>query len=151
MVDWEWNKLNMSIIMKEGGLKIRFWWAKSILRALFDCLSSQGWCTKIWDKQESRHKYWATCSSIRSFARTAHWVACSALLISLTPLLEGKWMIGCLKMPWFCSIVWWRQEGSRFQCGKCYGESTFGGNFVCPLFLVSERRQRWEISLVVAQ
>ena len=30
--------------------------------------------------QESRLKYWATRSSARSFARTAHSVACSALL-----------------------------------------------------------------------
>ena len=36
--------------------------------------------------QESRCKYWATCSSIRLFASTAHSCACSALLV-------GKWMI----------------------------------------------------------
>ena len=26
----------------------------------------------VWNKQESRRKYWATRSSVRSFARTAH-------------------------------------------------------------------------------
>ena len=33
--------------------------------------------------QNNRLKYWATCSSIRSFARTTHWFPCSALLASL--------------------------------------------------------------------
>ena len=36
------------------------------------------------NSQESRCKYWATCSSIRSFARTAHLFACSAQLALLT-------------------------------------------------------------------
>ena len=35
--------------------------------------------------QEYRLKYWATRSSVRSFARTAHSVACSGLLASLAP------------------------------------------------------------------
>ena len=33
------------------------------------------------NNQESRLQYWATCSSICSFARTAHSIACSALLV----------------------------------------------------------------------
>jgi len=33
--------------------------------------------------QEYRLKYWATCSSVRLFARTAHSFICSALLASL--------------------------------------------------------------------
>ena len=41
--------------------------------------------TMVWNKQESRRKYWATRSSIRSFARTAHSFACSGLLASLAP------------------------------------------------------------------
>ena len=35
-------------------------------------------CTLVWNKQEQRHKYWATRSSVRSFA-------CSGLLASLAP------------------------------------------------------------------
>ena len=38
-------------------------------------------CTVVWDKQKTRRKYWATCLSIRLFARTA----CSGLLTSLAP------------------------------------------------------------------
>jgi hypothetical protein len=41
--------------------------------------------TVVWNKQESRRKYWATRSSVRSFARTAHSFACSGLLASLAP------------------------------------------------------------------
>ena len=29
-------------------------------------------CTVVWNKQEWRRKYWATRSSVRTFARTAH-------------------------------------------------------------------------------
>ena len=35
--------------------------------------------------EKSRRKYWATRSSVRSFARTAHSFACSGLLASLAP------------------------------------------------------------------
>ena len=35
------------------------------------------------NSQEYRLKYWATRSSVRSFARTAHSIACSGLLASL--------------------------------------------------------------------
>ena len=41
--------------------------------------------TVVWKNQESRRKYWATRSSVRSFARTAHSLACSGLLASLAP------------------------------------------------------------------
>ena len=39
----------------------------------------------VWNKQESRRKYWATRSAVRSFSRTAHSLACSGLLASLMP------------------------------------------------------------------
>ena len=39
----------------------------------------------VWINPESRRKYWATRSSVRSFARTAHSFACSRLLASLAP------------------------------------------------------------------
>jgi len=42
-------------------------------------------CTVGQNSQESGRKYWATHSSIRSFARTAHSFACSGLLASLAP------------------------------------------------------------------
>ena len=42
-------------------------------------------CTVVWNSQESRRKYWATRLSVRSFARTAHSLACSGLLTSLAP------------------------------------------------------------------
>ena len=35
------------------------------------------------NNQKSRYKYWANCSSVRSFTRTAHSFACSALLALL--------------------------------------------------------------------
>ena len=45
------------------------------------CLRS----TVVQISQNSRRKYWATRSSVRSFARTAHSFACSGLLASLAP------------------------------------------------------------------
>ena len=39
--------------------------------------------TMVDDSQEYRLQYWATCSSVRSFARTAHSFACPGLLASL--------------------------------------------------------------------
>ena len=42
-------------------------------------------CTMVDNSQKLGCKYWATRSSIRSFARTAHSFACSGLLASLTP------------------------------------------------------------------
>ena len=41
--------------------------------------------TVVWNRQEWRRKYWATRSSVRSFARTAHSFACSGLLALLAP------------------------------------------------------------------
>ena len=41
--------------------------------------------TVVWNSQKSRRKYWATRSSVRSFTRTAHSLACSRLLASLAP------------------------------------------------------------------
>ena len=46
--------------------------------------------TVLQNSQESGHKYWATCSSVLTFACTAH---------SLTPELVGEHMIRCLKFP----------------------------------------------------
>ena len=45
--------------------------------------SSEGTVGQI--NQKPRRKYWATRSSVRSFARTAHLFACSGLLASLAP------------------------------------------------------------------
>ena len=41
--------------------------------------------TVVWIKQESRRKYWANRSSVRSSALTAHSFTCSGLLSSLAP------------------------------------------------------------------
>ena len=41
--------------------------------------------TVVWIKQDSRRKYWATRSSIRSFTCTAHSFACPELLALLAP------------------------------------------------------------------
>ena len=41
--------------------------------------------TMVQNSQEYRLKYWATRSSVHSFARTAHSFACSGLLASLAP------------------------------------------------------------------
>ena len=40
-------------------------------------------CTLVQKSQESRRKYRAAHSSVRSFARTVHWFACSAMVTSL--------------------------------------------------------------------
>ena len=73
--------------------------------------------TMVWNKQESRRKYWATRSTVRLFARTAHSLsllrpACftrvlrcahlfARLLTSLTPSLVGKWIFDVSKWPGF--------------------------------------------------
>ena len=44
-----------------------------------------GKSTMVENRKEHRCKYWATCSSVRSFACTAHSFACSGLLASLAP------------------------------------------------------------------
>ena len=41
--------------------------------------------TMVDNSQEYRLQYWATRSSVHSFARTAHSFACSGLLASLAP------------------------------------------------------------------
>ena len=48
--------------------------------------------TVVWNKQESRRKYWATRSSVRSLARTAHFAHSLAC---------GKVNYLCLKTTWF--------------------------------------------------
>ena len=45
------------------------------------------------NNQEYRMKNWATCSSIRSFARTAHSFTCSTLLASRTDAHEAKALV----------------------------------------------------------
>ena len=45
--------------------------------------NSNNYCTVGQINQENRLEYWATRSSVRSFARTANLFACSALLASL--------------------------------------------------------------------
>ena len=42
-------------------------------------------CTMVQKNKESRSRYWTTCLSVHSFARTAHSFACSGLLASLAP------------------------------------------------------------------
>ena len=71
--------------------------------------------TVVWNKQELRRKYWATRSSFRLFACTAHSFACSALFASLarsaalthwlTPELVGKWKIRWLIL--LCFFMLW--------------------------------------------
>ena len=60
-----------------------------------------GQCTVVQISQESGRKCWATCSSVRSFARTT---------VSLTLKLVGKWMIRWFKTTWFCPTVGWKEE-----------------------------------------
>ena len=74
-------------------------------------------CTLVDNSQEYRLQNWATSSSVRSFARTAHSFACSGLLASLapsaaltslTPLLVGQCLIRllfCLCFFLFSTIV----------------------------------------------
>ena len=93
-------------------------------------------CTEVWNKQESRRKYWATCSSVRLFTCTAQSFARS--LTSLTPSLVGKRMIGCFKITWFCPIVW--------RCPRRWitilWQVTRGGK---------ERRNHWSVSTRLLQ
>ena len=53
----------------------------------------------VWNKQKLRRKYWATRSSVRSFARAAY--SFTRSLNSLTPLLVGKWIFDVSKWPGF--------------------------------------------------
>ena len=55
------------------------------LPPLFTSTISRVLSTVVWISQEYRRKYWATRSSVRSFARTAHSFAGSGLLASLAP------------------------------------------------------------------
>ena len=63
----------------------------------------------VQNNQGSRRKYWATCSSIRLLARTAHLFPCSTLLASLlrslTLELVRKWMIRWLFLL-FLLLFW---------------------------------------------
>ena len=54
--------------------------------------------TVVWNKQEERHKYWATRSSVRSHRSLA----------------RGKMNFWCLKMTWFCLIVRRQRQGTAF-------------------------------------
>ena len=73
-------------------------------------------CTMVRNIHESKRKYWATRSSVRSFVRSfdrtallASLVRCGApihsLAHSLTPGHVGKRIIGCAKTTWFCPTV----------------------------------------------
>ena len=66
-------------------------------------------CTMVENSQEYRLKYWATPSSVRSFARTVHSFARS--LTSLTPSLVGQWMIGWLFI--LCFFLFWPRVKRR--------------------------------------
>ena len=51
--------------------------------------------TVVWNRQEWRRKYWATRSSVYSFARTAHSFACSGLLVLLAPSAALTCSLAC--------------------------------------------------------
>ena len=54
-------------------------------------------CTMVWNKRELRRKYWATRSSVRLFARTAHSFT-SGLLASLAPSAAlTRWLARSLR------------------------------------------------------
>ena len=52
-------------------------------------------CTVVQNSYESSCKYWATRSSVRLFARTAHSFACSGLLTSLAPSTALTHSLAC--------------------------------------------------------
>ena len=74
----------------------------------------RGQRTMVWNKQESRHKYWATCLSIRLFARSTHLFACSGLLASLAPsaaltsLSPRSWDSDLLDGHFVCAFFYFR-------------------------------------------
>ena len=86
-------------------------------------------CTVVWYKQEQRRKYWATRSSVRSFARTAHSFACSGLLALLTP---SAVLINLLAR----SLRSWDSEFLMSQNDLVLSHSAT----VCPFFLRSSSR-----------
>ena len=68
------------------------------------------WWFRTTKNRESRCKYWANRSSVRSFAHTTHCSAHTAALIclllrSLTPMLVGKWIIRGPKTTWLCPTL----------------------------------------------
>ena len=97
----------------------------------------------VQNNQESKRKYWATRSSIRSFARTAHSSAGYALpasltrsaalhsfarsVTSLTPLLVGQRMIGWLSILSF--FLFWTLV-------QCYHFHPFLSSGKCNLFVI---------------
>ena len=60
-------------------------------------------CTVVQNNQKYRLKYWATHSSVRLFARTAHSFACTALLTALTRLRSRS--LCSLPRPWESEIL----------------------------------------------
>ena len=74
------------------------------------------WSTMVQNNQESRHKFWATCSFIRSHRSLFRWLCslhcllCSRALLcssacSLILEFVEKWMIRCLSLRRFRTIV----------------------------------------------
>ena len=87
--EWKNNEFDFKVIL---GLAVLFvcWSSSRFLRPLFSIfvfLASIfflfGQHTMVDNSQKYRLKYWATRSSVRSFARTAHAFACSGRLASL--------------------------------------------------------------------
>ena len=115
----EFNFLPLTYILPQEMKQLKRDWdegkgkAKWIVKPVSNPVSLQ--CIVGQNNQESRLEYWATRSSVRSFARTAHSFACSALVAllacstalicllacSLTPELVGKLMIRWLFLLFF--------------------------------------------------
>ena len=114
------------------------------------------------NNQEYRLKYWATHSSVRSFACTAHSFACSRLLALLIPKLVRKWMIGWLFVLFFqfWPVVHDRIDAHLSCCEKQYVNGTncsisnFSHDFTClPVTYVRSgmrvTHRRWPSSIKV--
>ena len=102
---WQWRVHQLNSFIYYMGVKVIL-----CLRRFPSCHSFH-YFTAVQNSQELGRKYWATRSSIRSlcsFTGSALLASHgrSAALIhllarSLTPKLEGNWMIRCLKTTWF--------------------------------------------------
>ena len=85
----EWNQMATYICVYKNNLSANY---------SYKChMKPHPWrwgCTVGKNNRKPRCKYWATRSSVRSFAHTSHSFARS--LTSPTPSLVGQWMIGRL-------------------------------------------------------
>ena len=81
--------MHLATIMKGSATKLQMWldayWLHEKVRpSVIPSQISQS-STMVENSQDYRLYYWATRSSVRSFARTAHSLACSGLFASLAP------------------------------------------------------------------